>query len=86
MAVAVGGGEMTIPDDLSEKLPPYGVWYYLRLREFLEVGQVGRLTFRKLRVNRMSGLRNNWLLQEFGFIKVKEGVGKRTGNTYKILR
>ena len=77
---------MQIPDDLGTYVTPWGVWYYLQLRRHMEVGQTKRLTFKRLKVNRVSGTKNNWLLEKFGFIRVEQGRGKRNGNTYTILK
>lgn len=76
---------MQIPDELSQFVTPWGIWYYMRLRQFVEVGESRRLSFKKLKVNRVSGVKNNWLLEKFGFIKVEHEKGKY-GNIYTILK
>lgn len=77
---------MTIPDDMIDVLTPKGIWYYLRLRQFLDVGQRGKLTFRKLAVNRATGSKNNFILEKFGFIRVEHNRGATHANIYEILR
>lgn len=77
---------MTIPDDLVKYVTPKGIWYYLRLREFCDVGQRKKITTRELKVNRTTAAKNNFVLQKFGFIKVETMRGYRKGNIYEILR
>ena len=77
---------MTIPDDLIDCLSPKGIWYYMRLRQFLDVGQRGKISFKRLAVNRVTGTKNNFLLEKFGFIRVEQGRGYNQANIYTILR